>query len=76
MSNPLVKGNGGGAIVNPFAKKILSLEVLDDGTMNLHAPSVPPNTICKILTGMMIDLFFQSYTQPGQPSESEKKIIG
>lgn len=74
MSNPLVKGNG--AIVNPFAKKILSLEVLDDGTMNLHAPSVPPNTICKILTGLMIDLMFQAYSQPGQTNEGENKIIG
>jgi hypothetical protein len=72
MSSKLVKGNGG-AIVNPFAKKILSIEATDDGQTKIESP-LPPDEVCKILSNLIIDLQFKYMMAAIQQSQKESLL--
>lgn len=75
MSSKLVKGTGnGGGIVNPFAKKILTIDVTDDGQTNISSP-LPPDEVCKILANIMIDLQFRYITAAIDQAQKQESRI-
>jgi len=74
MSSKLIKGNGDGSIVNPFAKKVLTIEATDDGQTSINSP-LPPDAVCKILSNIIVDLQFKymnALVQQAQQSQLQQ----
>lgn len=68
MGSPLVKVNGGGGrITLTDDRVVLELKVLESGQATLNAPHMPPSQVCKILTGLVIDLVFATMNQTEIP---------
>ena len=73
MSNRLVKNGMGlvkenSGLVLPGSEDVLVELIVTRAGVQLKAPNVPPNEVCKILNSIATDIMFNSF----QPAEVKK----
>lgn len=72
MSNRLVKNGmsavkNGSGLVLPGSEDVLVELIVTRAGVQLKAPNVPPNEVCKILNSIAVDIMFSSF-QPVEKS--------